>query len=281
VTLPLDVTLLVLLAALMHAAWNAIAKAGTVTLLDIATMAVAAAALCAVVLPFLPFPERASWPWLAASVLLHFLYFVALVGAYQWGDLSHAYPLMRGLAPLLVALFGIVLFDDQLTAAMWAGVVLISGGVLLPFWLRLAAFRVPAKGTLFALSNALIIAAYTLVDGMGTRLSDNPVSYCLWLFLFDAFPITALALARHGDGVWGYMRQRWQLGVLGGALTLGSYGIVLWAMTRAPIAAVAALRETSVIFAALIGCMVLREGFGAPRIAGAALIAGGIVALRL
>ncbi|HLF38456.1 MAG TPA: EamA family transporter, partial [Burkholderiales bacterium] len=87
-TLPLDVTLLVLLAALMHAAWNAIAKAGTVTLLDIATMAVAAAALCAVVLPFLPFPERASWPWLAASVLLHFLYFVALVGAYQWGDLS-------------------------------------------------------------------------------------------------------------------------------------------------------------------------------------------------
>lgn len=265
----------------MHAAWNAIAKAGPVTLLDIATMAVAAAALCAVVLPFLPFPERASWPWLAASVLLHFLYFVALVGAYQWGDFSHAYPLMRGLAPLLVALFGIVLFDDQLTAAMWAGVVLISSGVLLPFWLRPAAFRVPAKGTLFALSNALIIAAYTLVDGMGTRLSANPVSYCLWLFLFDAFPIMALALARHGNGVWDYMRQRWQPGVLGGALTLGSYGIVLWAMTHAPIAAVAALRETSVIFAALIGCMVLREGFGAPRIAGAVLIAGGIVALRL
>ena len=108
-SLPLDVTLLVLLAALMHASWNAIAKTATVTLLDITTMAVAAAALCAAALPFLPFPEPAAWPWLAASVLLHFLYFMALVGAYDHGDLSHAYPLMRGLAPLLVALFGIAL----------------------------------------------------------------------------------------------------------------------------------------------------------------------------
>jgi drug/metabolite transporter (DMT)-like permease len=280
-SLPLDVTLLVLLAALMHAAWNAIAKTATVTLLDIATMAVAAGALCALALPFVPFPERAAWPWLAASVVLHCLYFVALVGAYQSGALSHAYPLMRGLAPLLVALFGIALFDDRLTAAMWAGIALISGGVLLPFGVRGAAFGMPGRATLFALCNAVLIAGYTLVDGMGTRLSASPLAYCLWLFVFDAFPITLLALARHRGEVWAYMRRRRHAGVLGGALTIGSYGIVLWAMTRAPIAAVAALRETSVIFAAVIGCVVLREGFGAPRIAGALLVAGGIAALRL
>ena len=279
--LPLDVTLLVLLAALMHASWNAIAKTATVTLLDITTMAIAAAAVCAIVLPFLPFPERASWPWLAASSLLHFLYFVALVGAYEGGDLSHAYPLMRGLAPMLVALCGLALFDDRLSAPMWLGVALICSGVLLPFLLRRTAFGMPGKGTLFALCNAVIIASYTLVDGMGTRLSSSPVAYCLWLFVFDAMPITALALWRHGNGLWTYMGGRWRPGVLGGLLTLGSYGIVLWAMTRAPIAAVAALRETSVLFAAAIGAFLLREGFGAPRVFGAALIVCGIVALRL
>ena len=279
--LPVDVTLLVLLAALMHASWNAIAKTATVTLLEIATMAVAAAALCVVVIPFLALPERASWPWLAASVLLHFLYFVALVGAYDWGELSHAYPLMRGLAPMLVALVGTLFLNEHLTPAMWMGVALICSGVLLPFWLRRRAFGRPGKGTLFALGNAVIIASYTLVDGVGTRLSASPVAYCLWLFLFDAVPIMVWALARHGPAVSEYMRQHWRRGTLGGLLTIGSYGIVLWAMTRAPIAAVAALRETSVIFAALIGALVLREGFGAARVVGAVLVAGGITALRL
>ena len=280
-SLPVDVTLLVLVAAVMHASWNAIAKSAAVTLLDIATMAVAAAVLCVVIIPFLPLPDRASWPWLAASVVLHFLYFVVLAGAYEWGELSHAYPLMRGLAPMLVALVGTVFFNESLTFAMWSGVVLICAGVLLPFWMRRASSGLPGRGTLFALCNAVIIAGYTLVDGMGTRLSGSPLAYCLWLFLFDAVPITAWALARHGAGVRDYMRKRWRTGVLGGMLTLGSYGIVLWAMTRAPIAAVAALRETSVIFAALIGALVLREGFGAARVAGAVLVACGVAALRL
>lgn len=280
-SLSLDVTLLVLLAALMHASWNAIAKSATVTLLDIATMAVAAAALCAVIIPFLPLPAPAAWPWLAGSVLLHFLYFVALVGAYESGELSHAYPLMRGLAPMLVALAGITFFNESLTASIWSGVALICGGVLLPFWIKRTSFGRPGRGTLFALCNAVIIAGYTLVDGKGTRLSASAIAYCLWLFLFDAVPITVWAFFCHGAGVRDYMRKRWRAGVLGGLLTIGSYGIVLWAMTRAPIAAVAALRETSVIFAALIGALALREGFGAARVAGAVLVACGIAVLRL
>jgi len=281
VTLPLDVTLLVLLAAVMHASWNAIAKSSTSKLLDITAMALAGGAVCALALPFVPVPEREAWPWLAASLLLHFLYFIALVGAYRWGDLSHAYPLMRGVAPLLVALLGVVLLDDRLTASMWAGVLLISAGILLPFVLWSASDKAHWKGTVFALANTVIIATYTLVDGYGTRLSAHPLSYCLWLFLLDPLPILALALARHGGGVWTYMRRRWAPCAVGGILTVAAYGIVLWAMTRAPIAAVAALRETSVIFAALIGSVLLREGFGVPRIAGAVLVAGGIAALRL
>ena len=281
-SMPLDVTLLVLLAALMHASWNAIAKSGTSQLLDISAMSIAAGMMCAVALPFLPAPERESWPWLAASTLLHFLYFVALIGAYRWGELSHAYPLMRGIAPLLVALFGVWLLDDHLGAAMWAGIALICAGILLPILLRPGAFGVPGKGTWFALANTVIIASYTLVDGYGTRQSASPVAYCLWVFMLDAFPITALALARHGRGaVRDHLKKRWGVGVVCGFLTLASYSIVLWAMTRAPIAVVSALRETSVIFAALIGVVVLRERFGAARVAGAALVVCGIAALRL
>ncbi len=265
----------------MHASWNAIAKSSTSKLLDITTIGVAGGALSALLLPFLPFPAPAAWPWLAASLLLHFLYSIALAGAYRWGDLSHAYPLMRGPAPVLVALFGLVLFNDQLTTPMWAGVVLISVGILMPFWLWPGDGKMRKTGTLFALANAVIIAAYTLVDGLGARLSAHPLSYSLWLCLLDSFPILALALARHRGGVWIYMRRRWLPCALGGLLSVSAYAIVLWAMTRAPIAAIAALRETSVIFAAMIGAVFLRERFGAVRIAGAVLVACGIAAIRL
>ncbi|MEO7725770.1 MAG: SMR family transporter [Burkholderiales bacterium] len=280
-TLPLDVTLLVLLAALMHASWNAIAKSAANKLLDITTMALAGGAMCALALPFLPAPEPEAWPWLAASLLLHFLYFMALVGAYNNADLSHAYPLMRGLAPLLVAVFGVLLLDEQLTAKVWLGIALISSGILLPFWLGAGDKKSLLRSSGFALANAAIIATYTLVDGFGTRLSANALSYCLWLFLLDPLPILAVALARHGNGVWRHLRQRWTTCTLGGVLTVLAYGIVLWAMTRAPIAAVSALRETSVIFAAVIGAVFLREGFGPLRVIGAVLVVGGIAALRL
>lgn len=279
--LPADIALLVLLAAVLHASWNAIAKSGASKLLDITTMTVAAGTLCAVALPFLSPPERASWPWLAASVLLHVVYFTALAGAYRWGELSHAYPLMRGVAPLLVALFGALLLEDPLSVAMWAGVLLICAGILLPFLLRPAALGMPGKGTLFALGNSAVIASYTLVDGQGTRLSASPIAYSLWLFVLTAFPLAALAVMRHGGGVWHHMRRRWAPGAIGGFLTIASYTIVLWAMTRAPIAAVAALRETSVVFAALIGSVLLKEQMGRPRVAGAIVVACGIAALRL
>ncbi len=278
-SLPIHVTLLVLLAALLHASWNAIVKSSASKLLDTVTLSIAAGLICLLLLPLLPLPGRASWPWLLASVILHVFYFLALAGAYRWGDLSHAYPLMRGTAPLLVALIGVFMLDDHLTSGMWAGIALISIGILVPVFWRPRA--VSARATLIALGNAAIIASYSLVDGFGARASGNAVSYCLWIFFLDAFPITLVALAIHRRRVWEYALQRWKPCTVGGLCTLGSYGIVLWAMTQAPIAAVAALRETSVIFAAVIGSALLKEQMGRLRIAGAVLVACGIAALRL
>jgi len=281
VSLPLDVTLLVLGAALMHASWNAIVKSSPDKLLDTTLLAAGGGLMCLAALPFLPPPEPASWPWLAASVVLHFLYFIALIGAYQWGDLSHTYPLMRGVAPLLVALAGVVVLQETLTLPIWTGIALISVGIVGPMLAQHDLQHTPTRATLIALANAFLIASYTLVDGAGTRLSGDPVSYCVWLFMLDAIPITSLALVLRGRELLGYARSRWHWGLLGSALTIVSYGIVLWALTRAPVAAVAALRETSVVIATVIGTVLFKEKFGGWRIPGAVLVVGGITALRL
>ena len=278
-TLPLHITLLVLFAALMHAAWNAIVKSSASKLLDTATLSFAAGLICCAMLPWVPLPERASWPWLAASAILHVFYFLTLAGAYRWSDLSYAYPLMRGIAPLLVALSGIFVLDDQLSAGMWAGIALITIGILAPVLWRPAAVSI--KGTLIALANAVVIACYTLIDGNGTRASGNALSYCVWLFSLDALPIALVALAIHRRRALDYAIRRWKPCTVGAIFTLGSYGIVLWAMVQAPIAAVAVLRETSVIFAAIIGSTLLQERLGRLRIAGAVVVACGIAALRL
>ncbi|MEO8441960.1 MAG: EamA family transporter [Betaproteobacteria bacterium] len=231
--LPVDVTLLVLLAALMHASWNAIVKAGQSKFLDMVMVAVVPGVIALVAIPFLPMPDRACWPWLFASVAIHFLYYMAVAGALRHGDLSHVYPLMRGCAPLLVALASLCGFVDPLTAYMWLGVILISTGIVMPALLRTRRIGLPAKGTSIAIANAVIIAAYTIVDGSGTRLSGNAISYGQWLFFLNAIPIAMFALAWRGRQAAAYMRERWAMGIMGGVLSMASYAIVLWAMTRA------------------------------------------------
>ena len=280
--LPVDVTLLVLVAALLHASWNALVKSSPDKFLDMVTIILVPGVLAFITLPFLPLPERASWPWLATSVAIHALYYVAVVGVYRHGDLSHVYPLMRGCAPVLVALASLGGLVDRLSANMWMGVLLISIGIIAPALIGRGGLGVPRKSTQIAAANAVIIASYTLVDGVGTRLSGNAISYGQWLFFLDAVPFTIFALAWRGrEEVGGYLRKRWAMGLIGGSMSMASYLIVLWAMTKAPVAAVAALRETSVVFAAFIGCYMLREGLGALRIAGAGLVLAGVVALRL
>lgn len=279
-TLSIEVTLVVLAAALMHAAWNTILKSAESKLLETTLIAVGAGVIACVTLPFLPLPRAEAWPWLAASVALHFVYFLALAGAYRFGDLSHTYPLMRGGAPLLVTLATPLLLSEVVSPQVNAGVLLVSIGIAGP---ALMTLRQPRTGvaTAFAGLNALVIATYTVVDGNGARLSGHAVSYNQWLFFLNAFGIAAVALLHHRREAFRYARKRLWRGLAGAAFTVCSYGIVVWAMTKAPVATVAALRETSVVFAAVIGATFLKEPLGAARIAGALLVACGIALLRL
>ncbi|MGH8851890.1 MAG: EamA family transporter [Casimicrobiaceae bacterium] len=283
--LSLGVTLAVLAAGLLHAGWNALLKSssGGDVLLDTAAV-VAGSGLCAfALLPFVPRPYPAAWPFIAASATIHFGYYLTLVQAYRAGDLSFAYPLMRGTAPLLVAVLGTVFLRELPSAQIMAGILLISLGILSIAFVqrRSGAPRHPPAAALWAFGNAAIIAAYTLVDGAGARASGNALGYVCWLIFLEGIPFVAWVLMRRRATALAYLRRGWRTGLGGGACSLAAYGIVLWAMTRAPIAAVAALRETSVLFAALIGSLWLKEGFGWRRIAGAASVVAGIAALKL
>ena len=278
--LSFGVTLAVLAAALAHATWNAMIKSSGNVLLDMALVVFFAGVATVPFLPVVDFPGPAVWPYIAASMTIHIAYYFALVGAYRAGDLSHGYPIMRGIAPLITSVCALWWFGEAPRPLVWVGIVLICGGVLS---LGLAGFhwRTSRVSTLWALANALIIVAYTLVDASGARVAGKPETYVVWLFVLDALPFPMLILFLKRRELVAYAGRFWLRGLIGGALSAAAYAVVLWAMTRAPVAAVAALRETSVIFAALIGAWLLREGHLARRLAGAATVAAGVIALKL
>jgi drug/metabolite transporter (DMT)-like permease len=212
----------------------------------------------------------------AASALVHILYFVCLAGAYRWGDMSYTYPVMRGGGPMIVALVGAVAFGEVLPPMETFGVALICAGIL-----AFASGRHDRRATWFALGNAVVIAAYTLIDGQGARLSGAPVSYTLWFFAANGVVILVYGLARRGTGVPAHFRRHWLRAVVGGSCAVGAYGIALWAMTRAPIALVAVLRETSVIFGAILGAIFLHEKMTRQRLLATGAVMAGLVALRI
>lgn len=272
------VTALVLGSALLHASWNALIKSSRDVMLDTALVAAGAGVLALPLAASVPLPASASWPYLGASAAIHVAYFATLAAAYRVGDLGHAYPLMRGTAPLLVALFGVALLDEHPSATMWLGIALISAGILSLGLVQRG--RAQRSATLWALANAAIIASYTLVDGTGARLSGTPAGYVAWLFWLQGLLFVTLVAALRRPAALDYAARHWRRGLGGGLCLISAYGIVLWAMTRAPLAAVAALRETSVIFAALLGSIFLRERFGRRRLLAACAVALGIIALR-
>ncbi|HEU4350527.1 MAG TPA: DMT family transporter, partial [Burkholderiales bacterium] len=270
--LTLGVTAAVLAAALAHATWNAMIKSSGDVLLDMTLVVFFAGLVTTPFVLFVDVPGPAVWPYIVTSMVIHIAYYIALVGAYRAGDLSHGYPIMRGIAPLLTSLCAIWWLGEAPRPLVWVGIVLICGGVLS---LGLAGFhwRTSRVSTRWALANAVIIAAYTLVDAGGVRAAGRPETYVVWLFVLDALPFPLLILLLKKRQLASYAARFWLRGLFGGALSAAAYGIVLWAMTRAPVAAVAALRETSVIFAALIGAWLLKEGHIARRLIGAATVA--------
>lgn len=267
----------VLAAALLHASWNAVVKGGPDKLLSTILIASASSAMAALALPWQTMPEPASWPFIATSALLQVLYLALLAHAYHSGDMSQTYPLMRGVAPLLVAVTGVLWLGERLSPAAWLGIGVLCGGIL-----GLAAARhANGRASVVALLNAVVIASYTLVDGTGIRRSGASAGYILWLFFLTGLPLLAWVLLVRRAAFAQYVRRHWRLGLVGGLGSLASYGIALWAMTRAPVAVVAALRETSIFFGTAIAALVLRERLGARRIASVCAIALGAVVLRL
>jgi drug/metabolite transporter (DMT)-like permease len=274
----LGVLIAVLAGAVLHASWNLLVKAGRDTRLATAGVYVCAGLLSALAVPWLAAPARASWPYLGASIATEILYGVLLAAAYRVGDLSHAYPLMRGTAPLLVALGSGVLIGEHLSGLVWLGIALISGGILSLIFDARSRARSHAA-TRLALLNACVIATYTTIDGLGVRASHAPLAYSLWLFVFIAVPWltwTALMYREQARTLWPQVPAS----LLGGACSVGSYAVALWAMTRAPVASVAAVRETAIVFATVLGALVLRERVSWIRALAAAAITLGVCSIR-
>jgi drug/metabolite transporter (DMT)-like permease len=287
-SIPADVIAAVLGAALLHATWNALVKArgsggAAVDPLPATVLVVLGGALAsAILLPFMSAPAPASWPFIAASSLTQCAYYLLLIEAYRSGDMSHAYPLMRGSAPLLVALVNGPLTGESLRPGQWLAMFLICGGVL-----AMGLARTPHGGpaqrrsTIFALLTACVIALYTLIDGAGVRRSNAPAAYTMWIFLLTGFAVTAWSARERSRELLAAARARPLLVPVGGISTVASYGIALWAMTLAPVAAIAALRETSILFATAIAALLLREHVSRSRLLAVLLIACGAVAMRL
>jgi drug/metabolite transporter (DMT)-like permease len=272
----------VLFAAACHAGWNAAIKRGLDPLATTVVISVGAALVAAAMLPLVGLPAAASWPWCAASVLIHLFYFAALIESYRAGDLGQVYPIARGSAPLMTATATTALIGERLGIVGWLGIILLVAGVLL-LSLRggrdLA--RLDRKAVGFALFTAVTICAYSVVDGVGARLAGSANAYTVALFVGIAPVMVIYALARRGAAATLASGRHWGLGLAGGTLQLGSYGIAIWAMTVAPIAIVAALRETSVLFGAAIAVIFLKEPLRASRIVAAVMIVAGLALIRL
>ena len=279
----------VLVGAVLHAGWNALVKSSGDKALDTALVHVMGSVVALPLLALVGLPGAAGLPYIAASLVVHIGYYIALAGAYEHGDLGLTYPIMRGFAPLLVALGSGSLLGESPSLASWAGVIGITSGVALVGLAHPGQALHHRKALAFAFANAGIIAVYTVVDGLGVRAEvaagGDALRYVMLLFVLDGVMYPLLVWARRGAAgrvrILAYARSRWPLAALGGSASIGSYAIALWAMTRAPVASVAALRETSVLVAALLGTVLLKEKFGLQRALGTAVVVLGVMALRL
>ena len=272
----LSVMALVLVAALLHASWNAFVKAGNDKLLSLALMHACSGALGLCLLPFFPLPDPASWPYLALSAALHWGYYVFLISGYRHGDLGVVYPLARGSAPLMIAVTGALIAGERFPPLAMAGLALASLGIVsLSFENGLPARRT-FKPILFAIGTALWITAYTLADGLGVREAGSKLSYIIWLFVLEALTFCPFAIAMRRRTWKRYYLDHWQGLWLSGLVAALAYGLVIYVMSTHPMAWVSALRETSVVIAVLIGAFFLKEQHLLFRVSAAVVVVCGI-----
>ncbi|MDH3379160.1 MAG: DMT family transporter [Gammaproteobacteria bacterium] len=278
--LPTGVIGLVLLAAILHATWNALVKIGGDRLIVLASVNAVAAIAGLLMIPLAAAPNPESWPYLALSVAFHSAYYFFLLKAYESGDFSHVYPLARGSAPLMVLLGSAWFAGEYLPPIAIAGIGIASIGIASLAFDGGPPWRRDPRPLLFAVATGVSIASYTVVDGVGVRHSDSPFGYIGWLFAIDGLPITLVALHLRRRLIRSYLHNEWRHCIGAGIASIGAYGLVIYAMNSGAIAAVSALRETSVIIAAAIGTFALGERFGRRRIILATIVTTGILLMH-
>ncbi len=272
---------IVLLAAVLHATWNALVKSGGDPLVVLASVNFVGLVAGGLLAWFVTPPAAASWPYLFLSAVLHAGYYYFLLQAYRFGDLSHVYPLARGAAPVLVVGGAALFADEYLSAVQLGGVLLACLGISSLAFERGRPWRRDMRPALFALGTSLWIAGYTVVDGIGVRRSESAIGYIAWLFFVDGWPITLVAIQLRRGRLIGYLRSEWRRCVFGGFAAITAYGLVIYAMSVGAMGAVSALRETSVVMAAVIGAVFLRERFGWLRWASAIVVATALAVMNL
>lgn len=278
--LELHLVALVLLAALMHASWNALIKISGDRFFTMATVMGAGSILLLPVLPFVQFPPSAAVPYLFTSFVLHLAYYGVLIFAYRYGDLSVVYPIARGSSPVLIAIGAYLLAGQALGPVASAGLALASGGMCLFAFERGLPSRHFLKPLVIALTVGLSIAGYTVVDGLGLRRTPSAIDYIAWLSFLDGLPLMLWALLFRTPDYSVFLKMEWKKAALGGALSLVAYGLVLYVLSTGSMAHVSALRETSVLFAVIIGALSLKEKFGPVRWIAALAIVGGVVTMQ-
>ena len=275
--LPLTAALAVLAAAVAHASWNAIAHGIKDRLVAFALIGAGGLVPALPLLVLSAAPAPASRVYLGISVLLHVAYQLLLMRCYRVGEFSQVYPLARGISPVVVTGAAWLLVGEHLSGLQLAGVLLIPAGLACLVFIG----RRPGRPALVAAAGTgLAIASYTVVDGVGVRLSGSAAGYIAWLMTLEGIVIPVAALIIRRGALAGQVRGVWPVGLLGGVLSTAAYGLVLWAQTHAALALVAALRETSIIVGAIIGSLVFREPFGRPRTAATVLVVAGILLLN-
>ena len=267
----LSVLGLVLVAAIIHAIWNTWLKVSSDRLVALTTLAIGWAVVGFASLPFVGTPHREAWPYLLVSALVHTIYSLTLIRAYGLGNLSVTYPIARGTGPLIVAAVSTAYLGDSLGVAGFLSVALIVVGV---GWLGLRRSSQGYAGLLFSLLTGALIGTYTLLDGVGGRIGGSPHAFAAWLFLLTALPIVVVSGSVHGARFAGLVRPVLLKGVSAGVLSASAYWVIVWAMSVAPMGLVAAVRESSVVFAALLGGLLLGERV---RWVAVAFVFGGVV----
>ena len=276
----LGVFLAVLGAAFLHALWNALIKLGTSKVGGMVILSIVEIPIGLAVVAVSPPMDMAAIPWVIAAGCTHFFYKFFLTYAYDRGDLSRVYPIARGAAPMIVTLVGLFVLSDEVTRNEYAGILVLAAGILL---MARGVFSSGENRRLlpFALGSAVATATYTMIDGLGARVSGSPAAYVAWVFVADGCFFTLGMLALRGVDVIPRSWQAWRMGAVASAASYGAYAVSIWAMTFAPIAVVAALRETSILFAVLIGWLIFGEKMTGEKAVAAVVIVAGVMLTRL